>query len=216
MLQLVNCLLLLPPAQGTRPRPPVWFSFQESLCPPPQGPYLGPCCSPQLPGCLLTASVAPQSAAPCLCMPAGQPGGTVETGRIRRRNLLSVLREAGGSATGQRLLGRKPCPGKLLRVSGAWLGNSRRVWAQRCCLGEPWGLSEQPYLLCSQTPETQDFHSRSEASVHSGLSRDEWDAQSQLLFLRRWWLSPEEYSQLRIELGSVFSSRTSPWDSCLS
>lgn len=83
--QRVNCLLLLPPAQGTRPRPPVWSSFAESLCPPPQGPYSGRCCSLSPPGYLLTASVAPQSATPCLCMPAGQPGGMVETGRIRRK-----------------------------------------------------------------------------------------------------------------------------------
>lgn len=74
-----------PTSPGHAPRPPVWSSFAESLCPPPQGPYSGRCCSLSPPGYLLTASVAPQSATPCLCMPAGQPGGMVETGRIRRK-----------------------------------------------------------------------------------------------------------------------------------
>lgn len=168
--QRVNWLLPLPPAQGTRPCPLCLSSLRDLCVFHPRGLTWGPAVV-STPGYLLTASLAFVST-PCLFLPAGQPRGTVGTGRIwRKEPPLCAERSRTlphwAAAPRKETLSRGSCRG---RVEPGW-GSSWRVWAPCCCLEEPWGLPVQPCLLCSQTPETQDLPPRGQRPMSSSHLR---------------------------------------------
>lgn len=103
-----------------------------------------------------------------------------------------MLREAGRSLTGQRLRGRKPSPGELPRarsLAGGAPGGCGPMLLFRRALGL--AKTALPSLLPNPgdpgfAPKRSEANEQftSETLNHSGISRDEWDAQSQLLFLR--------------------------------
>lgn len=88
-------------------------------------------------------------------------------------------------------------------MSGAWLGELPEGVGPALLFRRALGLVRTALPSLLPNPGDPGFSLKgSEASVHSGLSRDEWDAQSQLLFLR----------DGGSHLGSILSSQNRAWE----